>query len=244
MSSTSRLIYELDNIQHSYGSRRVLDVTELAIHGGEIFALVGPSGAGKSTLLRLLKFLELPRAGRLSFAGQLVTASLPLVEKRRVVAVFQKPGLLNRTVSANIGYGLGLRGRALAPALLHTWLERLGLTQVAHQSAHQLSAGEAQRVALARALVLEPDVLLLDEPTANLDPYNVGLIETIVREEQARTGMTVVLVTHNVFQARRLAHRVGLLLDGRLVEVNTTEDFFTRPKTEVAAAFVRGDLVY
>ena len=239
-----RNIYELDGVQHHYGSRQVLDVTKLAIHQGEIFALVGPSGAGKSTLLRLLNFLEWPGAGRFSFAGQPVTNTLPLTEKRRVVAVFQKPGLLNRTVAANIGYGLGLRGRVLPPALLQAWLERLGLTSLAHQSAHLLSAGEAQRVALARALVLEPDVLLLDEPTANLDPYNVGLIERIVREEQVRTGMTVVLVTHNVFQARRLAHRVGLLLEGRLVEVNTTEDFFTRPQTGVATAFVRGELVY
>lgn len=244
VEESHQIIYHLDRIQHSYGSRRVLDVDELAIQQGEIFGLVGPSGAGKSTLLRLLNFLELPGAGTLAFAGQAVTASLPLAEKRRVVAVFQKPGLLNRTVSANIAYGLKLRGRTIPPSLLHSWLERLGLSLLAQQSALKLSAGEAQRVALTRALVLEPDVLLLDEPTANLDPYNVGLIEAIVREEQERTGMTVVLVTHNVFQARRLAHRVGLLLDGRLVEVNTTEDFFTRPQTGVAAAFLRGELVY
>ena len=237
-------IYHLRHIQHSYGSRRVLDVAALTIEQGEIFGLVGPSGAGKSTLLRLLNFLELPGAGTLTFAGQPVTASLPLTEKRRVVAVFQKPGLLNRTVSANIAYGLKLRGRAIPSSLLHAWLERLGLSPLAHQSAHKLSAGEAQRVALARALVLEPDVLLLDEPTANLDPYNVGLMETIVREEQERTGMTVVLVTHNVFQARRLAHRVGLMLEGGMVEVAEKEDFFTRPQTSVAAAFVRGELVY
>lgn len=244
VSSPPAMMYQLEAVQHAYGSRRVLDVAELVIRWGEIFALVGPSGAGKSTLLRLLNFLESPSAGSLSFAGQRVTEALPLAEKRRVVAVFQKPGLLNRPVSANIVYGLKLRGRDLPPTLLQSWLKRLGLAHVAHQSAAQLSAGEAQRVALARALVLEPDVLLLDEPTANLDPYNVGLIETIVREEQVRTGMTVVLVTHNIFQARRLAHRVGLMLDGRMVEVAEKEDFFTRPQTGVAAAFVGGELVY
>jgi tungstate transport system ATP-binding protein len=237
-------IYHLRDIQHYYGSRRVLDVAELTIHPGEIFGLVGPSGAGKSTLLRLLNFLEPPSRGDLSFAGEVVTSALPLAQKRRVVAVFQKPGLLNRTVAANITFGLKLRGRTIPPSLLNTWLERLGLSPLAHQAAHKLSAGEAQRVALARALVLEPVVLLLDEPTANLDPYNVGLMETIVREEQERTGMTVVLVTHNVFQARRLAHRVGLMLEGRMVEVAEKEDFFTRPQTSVAAAFVRGELVY
>jgi tungstate transport system ATP-binding protein len=108
----------------------------------------------------------------------------------------------------------------------------------------QLSMGEAQRVALARALVIRPVALLLDEPTANLDPYNVGLIEEIVRQENEATGMTVVLVTHNVFQARRLAHRTALLLNGRLVEIGPTESFFTRPRQPQTAAFLRGDLVY
>ena len=237
-------VYQLSRVQHWYEGRRVLDVAELDIRRGEIVALVGPSGAGKSTLLRLLNFLELPTRGTLCFGEQVVTANLPLAERRRVVAVFQRPGLLRRTVAANIGYGLGLRGRTLAPSLLSQWLERLGLTSLAQQSAHKLSAGEGQRVALARALVIEPDVLLLDEPTANLDPYNVGLMERIVQEEQARTGMTVVWVTHDLFQARRVAHRVVLLLRGQVVEVGEKDDFFTRPQSQAAVAFVRGELVY
>jgi len=108
----------------------------------------------------------------------------------------------------------------------------------------KLSGGEAQRVALARALLIRPDVLLLDEPTANLDPYNVGLIEEIVREENAARGMTIVLATHNMFQARRLAHRTGLLLNGELVEVGETEEIFTSPVRVETEAFVRGELVY
>ena len=99
-------------------------------------------------------------------------------------------------------------------------------------------------MALARALVIGPEALLLDEPTANLDPYNVGLIETIVREENERQGMTVVLVTHNIFQARRLAHRTALLLNGRLVEIGATEQIFERPQQKETAAFLRGELVY
>ncbi len=124
------------------------------------------------------------------------------------------------------------------------WLERLGLTPLADQTATRLSAGEAQRVALARALVTRPEVLLLDEPTANLDPANVGIIEAIIKEENERSGMTVVLVTHNVFQARRLAHRTALLWAGELVEVTETERFFTAPGREETTAFVRGDTVY
>ncbi|MBP6805230.1 MAG: phosphate ABC transporter ATP-binding protein, partial [Chloroflexi bacterium] len=102
----------------------------------------------------------------------------------------------------------------------------------------------AQRVALARAMILQPDVLLLDEPTANLDPYNVGMIEEIVRQMNATQAMTMVLVTHNIFQAKRLAHRVALLLNGRVVETAPTDTFFNHPGDPRTAAFVRGDMVY
>jgi tungstate transport system ATP-binding protein len=140
--------------------------------------------------------------------------------------------------------GLKLRGERLGAAVLREWLTRLGLNGLEKRQPSQLSAGEAQRVALARALVIGPEALLLDEPTANLDPYNVGLIETIVREENERQGMTVVLVTHNIFQARRLAHRTALLLSGRLVEIGATEQIFERPQQRETAAFLRGELVY
>jgi tungstate transport system ATP-binding protein len=110
--------------------------------------------------------------------------------------------------------------------------------------AHTLSGGEMQRVALARALVLRPEVLLLDEPTANLDPYNIRLIEEMTAHVNQVEGVTVVVVTHNIFQARRLAHRVALILHGRLVEVAPTEQFFDRPEHPQTAAFVRGELIY
>jgi tungstate transport system ATP-binding protein len=115
---------------------------------------------------------------------------------------------------------------------------------MARQRARTLSGGEAQRVALARAIVLQPDVLLLDEPTANLDPYNVGLIEDIVQALNRQREATMVLVTHNVFQAKRLAHRVALLLEGQIVEVSDVETFFESPRDPRTAAFVRGEMVY
>ena len=237
-------IYELHDLQQTYDGRRVLDVDRLAIERGEVLALVGPSGAAKSTLLRLLNFLERPSGGTLDFDGQVVTEQLPLAQRRRVTAVFQRPALLRRSVAANVVYGLRLRGQKLPATELAGWLDRLGLAHLARQPATRLSAGEAQRVALARALVLRPAALLLDEPTANLDPYNVGLIERLVGEAQAETGMTVVWVTHDVFQARRVAGRVAFLLGGRLMEATDTATFFTTPATEQAAAFVRGELVY
>lgn len=237
-------IYRLQNVQQTYNGRRVLDIDQLEIGRGEVLALVGPSGAGKSTLLRLLNFLERPSGGTLAFDGEPVTDSVPLAQRRRVTTVFQRPALLRRSVSANIIYGLGLRGEKLPDAELAAWLDRLGLAHLARQSAPKLSAGEAQRVALARALVLQPDVLLLDEPSANLDPYNIGLIERLVGDAHAETGVTVVWVTHDIFQARRVAGRVAFLLGGRLVELADATTFFSAPATDKAAAFLRGELVY
>jgi tungstate transport system ATP-binding protein len=237
-------LYTLTNIMQVYNGRYILNLPHMTIKKREILAIVGPSGAGKSTLLRLLNFLEMPTTGEIVFAGMEVNGRTPLDIRRRVTTVFQTPGLLNRSVAANISYGLGLRGQKLSPTQLDQWLARLGLTGLEKQRPGQLSAGEAQRVALARALVIRPDVLLLDEPTANLDPYNVGLIEKIVRQENEAQGTTVVLVTHNIFQARRLAHRTALLLSGELVEIGKTEQLFNEPREAKTAAFLRGELVY
>jgi tungstate transport system ATP-binding protein len=237
-------IYQLSGLAKSYNGRTVLDIPSLSIRRGEVLALVGPSGSGKSTLLRLLNFLEPPSAGSLIFDGRPAGSDPPLTERRRVTAVFQRPALLHRSVAANIGYGLGLRGEKLPVDKLAAWLDRLGLIHLARQSAPKLSAGESQRVALVRALAVRPDVLLLDEPTANLDPYNVSLIEQVVAEEHAAAGMTVVWVTHDIFQARRVADRVAFLLGGRVVELSDVETFFNAPATPQAAAFLRGELVY
>jgi tungstate transport system ATP-binding protein len=239
-------MYRLHEVTKTYGARRVLDVAHLEVRPGEILALVGPSGAGKSTLLRLLNFLEPPTGGSIHFHGVQFDADhpMPLRMRRRVTTVFQRPILLNRSVEANIHYGLRLRGTHSPASQVAEALERVGLRDLARQRARTLSGGEAQRVSLARAMVLQPDVLLLDEPTANLDPYNVGMIEETVRALNDRQGTTVVLVTHNIFQARRLAHRVGLLLDGQIVEVGETSAFFTSPRDPRTAAFVRGDMVY
>jgi len=237
-------IYCLDRLNKTYNGRAVLNLDSLAIARGEVLALVGPSGSGKSTLLRLLNFLEPPTAGDLYFDGRLAGDDLPLEQRRRVTAVFQRPALLQRSVAANIVYGLGLRGQKMPKADVDAWLDRLGLAHLGRQAAPRLSAGEAQRVAMARGLAVRPDVLLLDEPTANLDPYNVGLIERLVTEERVATRMTVVWVTHDIFQARRVADRVAFLLGGRLVEVSDAATFFTAPATPQAAAFLRGELVY
>ncbi|MEJ5198941.1 MAG: phosphate ABC transporter ATP-binding protein, partial [Anaerolineae bacterium] len=201
-------IYRLDSLRQVYAGRTVLELDALDVWPGEILALVGPSGSGKSTLLRLLNFLEAPAAGTITFLGRPIRDGRPPLELRRqVTTVFQRPMLLRASVWANVSYGLQLRGLR-ADGRVDEMLAAVGLAEAARRPALGLSGGEMQRVALARALVIQPTVLLLDEPTANLDPYNVGLIEEIIRRHNREHGTTVVLVTHNVFQARRLAHRV------------------------------------
>jgi tungstate transport system ATP-binding protein len=239
-------VYRLENVSKEYEGRRVLQVDRLEIRRGEVFAVVGPSGAGKSTLLRLLNFLEPPTSGCIRFldAEFRTDQPMPLQCCRRVTTVFQRPVLLNRSVRANVGYGLKLRGYRGSDGNVQNALEQVGLQSLTRQRARTLSGGEAQRVALARAIVLQPEVLLLDEPTANLDPYNVGLIEEIVTNLNRERGTTLVLVTHNVFQAKRLAHRVALLLDGQIVEVAGVDAFFESPQDPRTAAFVRGEMVY
>jgi tungstate transport system ATP-binding protein len=243
---TENILYTLKGVTKQYGERQILQVDDLTIAHGEVLALVGPSGAGKSTLLRLLNFLEQPTNGRIQFQDTTFSASqpMPIHLRRRVTTVFQRPFLLNRSVTANIQYGLRLRGKRNGTKSVADVLTQVGLGDMARQPARTLSGGEAQRVALARALVLNPEVLLLDEPTANLDPYNVGLIEEIVADLNREQGLTLVLVTHNIFQARRLATRVAFMLDGRIVEIAGTEQFFNNPADPRTAAFVGGEMVY
>lgn len=236
--------YQLSDVQHCYGERCVVDVPVLGIRTEEILGIVGPSGAGKSTLLRLLNFLETPTQGQIEYRGQPTDSDLALATRREVTTVFQRPMLLRRSVAANIRIGQRIRGVTPKDQGVEQWLDRLGLAELADAPVRTLSAGEAQRVALARALVVNPAVLLVDEPTGNLDPYNVGLIEEIVRSESRIRGTTIVIVTHDPFQARRIADRTALMINGRMVEIATTKRFFSDPQHPETAAFLRGDLVY
>lgn len=222
---------EAEGIVHRYPGFS-LSVERLAVEPGEVLAVVGPSGAGKSTLLRLLAGLEAPHRGRVHRRGP-------------AVYLDQTPYLLERSVLENAAFGLRLKGwpapkarkRALA------WLERVGLAGLEARPARALSGGERVRLALARALAVEPAALLLDEPTANLDPANVARIEALIRAERA-AGRAVVLVTHNLFQARRLADRAAFLLEGRVVETGPAHAFFQRPTDPRTRAFLNGEMVW
>jgi tungstate transport system ATP-binding protein len=237
--------YRLQQVSKKHSESFALRVEQLDIAAGEVLCLLGPTGAGKSTLLRLLSGIEPPTSGCILFEGRrLEGPGTPLSVLRRIVMVHQQPLLLAGTVRFNVEYGLRLRGVDRGSAKVDEILQRLGLATLAGQSARTLSGGQVQLVALARALVLEADALLLDEPTGHLDPARVALLEETILETQGRRKMTVVWATHNLFQARRVSHRVGLLLNGSLVEAAPTQRFFENPTDERTAQFVQGKMVY
>ncbi len=189
----------------------------------------------------------MPTTGQVRFTAKDTTyqaPDVPLAVKRRITMVFQRSTLMSRSVWHNVAYGLRVRGEPNIRDRVNAMLECFGLTSLADARPGTLSGGELQRVAIARALVLDPDILLLDEPTANLDPANIRLIEEAILRQQASTGMTIIIVIYNIFQARRIAGRVGLIYDGHLVEVAPTEQFFIKPAQAQIQAFINGNLVY
>ena len=238
-------IYKLKNIAKTYEQRKVLAIDELEIKQGEIFCLVGPSGAGKSTLLRLLNFLEKPDKGEIKFLNQVYTRDsiVELEIKRKITIVFQSPALMTRSVEKNIAYPLKIRGKKIDYKKIDKLVDRLGLQDLKKQRADKLSGGEAQRVSLARALIFNPQVLLLDEPTSNLDPANIKIIEAMISDYIKRKKTTIVMVTHNLLQAKRLADRVGLLHNGKLIEVKEKEEFFVNPKKQLTKDYLAGRLI-
>lgn len=222
-----------------------LHVQQLDIAAGQVICLVGPTGSGKSTLLRLLAAVETPCAGQILFAGRpLAAATSPTATRRRITMVFQNPFLVAGSVRSNVEYGLWLRGKSGRRALVDRILHQFGLDRLAPQSVRSLSGGERQLVALARALAVEPELLLLDEPTAHLDPAHVALVEDVVRQDHLRRGTTVVWATHHLFQTRRVADQAGLLLGGRLVEMAAIRTFFESPTDPRTSDFVQGKMVY
>ncbi|MGH2626355.1 MAG: ATP-binding cassette domain-containing protein [Anaerolineales bacterium] len=235
-------LMEVRHLLRDYDGRRVVSVAALSLFPGELVAVLGPNGAGKSTLLRLLNFLEPLSGGEVLWRGKAVEWPAPLALRRQITTVFQDPLLLNTSVRENLAYGLRLR-RSFDRRRVEAALERFELRDLAEEPARRLSGGEAQRVALARALLLEPELLLLDEPTANLDPYSASRLEAIIRDVRAERSTAIVLVSHDLFQAQRLADRVGLLLRGRLVEFAERDAFFSRPADPRTAAFLQGEFV-
>jgi molybdopterin-binding protein len=233
-------VAELAQIRVVRAGRAVLDIPEVSVSRGEILVVIGPNGAGKSTLLRVLGLLEAPDGGAIRFQGERVRPSDGLAVRRRMASAFQEPLLADTTVQDNVAMGLRFRGvpaEEAAPRVAR-WLARLGIAPLADRQARALSGGEAQRAALARALVLDPELLLLDEPFSALDqPTREAFIEdlgAILRADR----ITTVLVTHDRGEALALGDRVAVMMDGRLLQVDSPAQVFRAPVSEVVARFV------
>ena len=240
-------ILKIEHLYKKYSNKYVLEDINLEVQKGELFTIIGPNGAGKTTLLRLIDLLDSPTSGRIIFDG-IDTTKCSEAEKihlrRRMSFVFQKPVLFNTTVFENVAYGLKIRGvdKSTIKKKVMEILELVGLDGLWNKQAIKLSGGEAQRVALARALVVEPKVLLLDEPTANLDPRNTSIIEKIILNVNKKRKTTIVMATHNMFQAKRIAHRIAFLFYGKIIEIGKPEQIFTKPKDPRTEAFIKGEI--
>jgi tungstate transport system ATP-binding protein len=225
----------LENMSYAVNGRRILDNITVEIGAGPRTVILGPNGAGKSVLMRICHGLLGPTAGSVKWLGA--------NGSRRQAMVFQRPIMLRRSALGNVMYGLKLAGvrRKERELRAHDVLEAVGLEQRAHQPARRLSGGEQQKLALARAWALGPEVLFLDEPTANLDPAATRELETIVGQIRA-SGTKIVMTTHNLGQARRLGDEILFMDRGRLVERAPVERFFAAPASPEAAAFISGEL--
>ena len=235
-------LIEVTGLNHRYGERAILENIDLSVDRGEVFALIGPTGAGKTTLLRIIDLLEVPSAGEIYFDGKCIPRSgkQRLEIRRRMSFIHQKPQVFNLSVYDNVACGLRWRGEekdSIAGKVDHI-LEMVGLKGYKNRNARTLSGGEAQRVALARSLVLEPEVLLLDEPTANLDPVSTAKIEQLISYIARQRNTTMIMATHDMSQGQQLADRIGVLLDGRLVQTGNATDIFRSPQNEEVAHFV------
>ncbi len=217
---------ETRNLGKAYGRAQILRDVTLSVEKGEILALIGPTGSGKTTLLRLINLLDEPSKGCVIIDGVEITAlseKEKLRARRRMSMVFQKPVMFKGSVHENVSFGLRIRGKG-DPKKVEESLVAVGLAGYGSRDASTLSGGEMQRTALARALILEPELLLLDEPTAYLDPQSAGSIDRLIRGLSRKT--TVIMATHNMLQCRRLADRVAVIREGRLARLGRPEEVF------------------
>ena len=232
----------IKNLSKAYGGNTVLDNINLDVLPNSVTAIIGPSGSGKTTLLRLIDLLEEPTSGEIYFngTGYMTLDETKLEMRRKMVIVLQKPIVFSGSVYDNVSYGLKVRGleSKYSRRKVMDSLESLGLSGYENRKANTLSGGEVQRVAMARAMVVEPELLLLDEPTANLDPVSTAIIERLITGLVRDFHTTVILTTHDMSQGQRLADQIGVLIGGSVLQVGNSNEIFNLPISMQVAHFV------
>lgn len=234
---------KLDSISKTYGENRILNSISVDIKKGEIFTIIGSSGQGKTTILRIINLLEKPDSGSIFFDGNSISgkdAAFTLKSQRRMGMLFQQPSVFHDTVFENIAKGLRYR-KFPEPEIKHLvreMLEEISLTGYENRKAVTLSGGEKQRVALAAVLVTEPDLLILDEPTSNLDPVSAKKIEDLVIEYNKYRNTTVILATHNLMEAQKISDRMAVMISGNFVQIADPVTLFQRPVSKDVAELI------
>ncbi|MBS7623351.1 ATP-binding cassette domain-containing protein [Candidatus Bathyarchaeota archaeon] len=233
----------VERVAKEYGPIKALDSVTLDAEPGRMVALLGMNGSGKTTLLRILAGLEEPSRGEILYESNRIT---PQQLRKVSTLVFQKTVMFNTNVFSNVSFGLRIWGFANGEVKRRVY-EALGTVRLAgfeKRRARQLSGGEQQRVSLARAFALDPEVLLLDESTANLDPANAMIVEDVIRGARERGGCIIILATHNLHQARRLSDKIVHIHYGRVLASASPQDFFTNPSNETTRKFISGELQF
>ena len=233
---------QLVDIKKNYRSVKALNSISVEMQGGKIIVLLGVNGAGKTTLMRIMAGLENADSGQLLFNNQ----NIDCKALRQVsTLVFQKSAMFSLNVYDNLAYGLRIRGvpKAEIKKKVAEALQAVRLSEFEKRRAKKTSGGEQQRIALARAFLLDSQVLLLDEPTANLDPNSATIIEKAMVSRKSAQRI-IVMATHNLSQARRMADEIVHIYNGEIVEVAETENFFENPKSEISRKFVNGELEF
>jgi tungstate transport system ATP-binding protein len=237
----STTILEVRDLQVKRGGTVLLRVPSLSIRKGEILSLIGPNGSGKTTLLQTLSYLLKPSGGEVLFKGERVNSNHSVLEyRRRLAMVFQEPLLFDTNVFKNVASGLKIRRmeKEKIEAAVKEHLERFGIKHLSHRSARTLSGGEAQRTSLARAFAIQPEILLLDEPFASLDPPTreslMDDLERILRQSQT----TTILATHDRLEALRLSDRIAVMKSGEILQIGSPEEVMNQPADEFVASFV------
>jgi tungstate transport system ATP-binding protein len=238
----SEIVISAESLSKEYGGKEILKGISFSVTRGEIFGLIGPSGSGKSTLIRLLDLLETPSEGTLTVLGHDTRSSRARFDLRRRMGLLnQKPVIFGMSVHDNIALGMKYRKKSQEEIrhAVHDALDAIGMPGYGRRMARTLSGGEAQRVALARSIVTKPEILFLDEPTANLDPISAEKIEQLVLQINRELDTTIVVSTHDMLQGQKLATRIGVILEGGIPQIGTTNEIFHRPATRNIARFVR-----
>ena len=238
-------LMKLKDVKKRYGERTAIDGVSLEIKENEIFTILGPNGSGKTTMLRIMASIDEPTSGEGFFEGNIINNSNRSQARKKSTMVFQKTIIFNTTVYKNIAYGLKLRGYS-KKEIEEKVKESLNLVKLAgyeKRLARKLSGGEQQRVSLARALTLNTKLLLLDEPTANLDPKNVSIIEEAISHVNREFKTTIVMATHNIFQAEIITNRVALLLGGKIAQIGGPQEILRSPSINLAS-FARLENVF